>query len=296
MTATGHARSAEPTPQAPARCRSRSLRPTQGDVAAVVRSRRACRSPTCSACTAFVWCLPGVVFGARILSDRTVRFPRTSSLPLIGVPRVDHPARRSVIGIGQRATCLFAYRWLLFAGALTSLVWLVNVSQGAWCRRSRSSTGSPPCGSCSSSSGFLGVAAARTFVQRSPFQMALGSLGRQSASSTRSPAGASPRPRASSATRWRAPPHRSTPPTGGARRSASSPRSSCSRGSCSPTASGGAAATCIAARSPSIPMLMSVNRGLWISLGRRHSSTSPPARRCAGKLRAVRGARRARCS
>ena len=29
-----------------------------------------------------VWCLPGLVFGVRILSDRSVRFPR-SSLPLV---------------------------------------------------------------------------------------------------------------------------------------------------------------------------------------------------------------------
>lgn len=74
----------------------------------------------------FVWCLPTVVFGARILSDRNVRFPR-SSIPLVGFLGwivLSTAMLRSVQGIG-----LFAYRWLLFAGALATLVWLVNVSR-----------------------------------------------------------------------------------------------------------------------------------------------------------------------
>ena len=75
---------------------------------------------------AFVWCLPALVFGARILTDRSVRFPR-SSAPLVAFLVwifLSTSMLRSIEGLA-----LFGYRWLLFAGALTSLVWLANVSR-----------------------------------------------------------------------------------------------------------------------------------------------------------------------
>lgn len=170
MTATGQARSAQPTPQAPA-APVRSLRPTRatwplwaftaGMPLAYVLGIHG-----------FVWCLPGLVFGARILSDRTTRFPRTS-LPLIGfLGWIVLSA--AMIGTGT-GYLLFAYRWLLFAGALTSLVWLVNVSRervpsqlvvdwlaALWI--------------VLVVAGYLGVLLPE-FVQKSPFQIALGPLG-----------------------------------------------------------------------------------------------------------------------
>ena len=121
-----------------------------------------------------VWCLPGLVFGARIVSDRSVRFPR-STLPLLvflGWILLSLSVIPSASGY-----LLFGYRWLLFAGALTSLVWLANVSKDR----------------VSSAQivdwlaalwitlvvfGFLGVVLP-TFVQASPFQLALGPIGKQ---------------------------------------------------------------------------------------------------------------------
>ena len=74
----------------------------------------------------FVWCIPAVVFGARILSDRTVRFPR-SSLPLVLF--LGWALLSLVMLDGGSGYLLYGYRWLLFAGALATLVWLVNVPE-----------------------------------------------------------------------------------------------------------------------------------------------------------------------
>ena len=74
----------------------------------------------------FVWCLPGLVFGARILADRSARIPPSSVLLLafLGWSLLSLSVLTSGNGL-----LLFGYRWLLFAGALTCLIWLVNVGE-----------------------------------------------------------------------------------------------------------------------------------------------------------------------
>ncbi len=74
----------------------------------------------------FVWCLPGLVFGARIVADRTVRIPPSSVLlaAFLGWALL----ALSVLSSGNELL-LFGYRWLIFAGAFTCLVWLVNVPE-----------------------------------------------------------------------------------------------------------------------------------------------------------------------
>jgi O-antigen ligase len=71
------------------------------------------------------WTLPGLVFGLRILLHRDTRFP-FSSLPLLllvlWIPL-------SITVIPPSGLPLFTYRWLLFAGCLTTFVWLVNVDE-----------------------------------------------------------------------------------------------------------------------------------------------------------------------
>lgn len=71
------------------------------------------------------WTLPGLIFGLRILLHRQTRFP-LSSLPLVALV-CWIPLSMSVIP--PSGYPLFAYRWLLFAGCLTVFVWLVNVSE-----------------------------------------------------------------------------------------------------------------------------------------------------------------------
>lgn len=121
MTATGDAVDAEPVPRR--RAPGRSLRPTRATWplwAITVGMPLAWLIGV----HGFVWVLPGVVLGARILSDRSVRFPR-SSIPLVlflGWILLSLSMLGSFSGL-----LLFGYRWLLFAGALTCLVWLVNV-------------------------------------------------------------------------------------------------------------------------------------------------------------------------
>ncbi|HRW37402.1 MAG TPA: hypothetical protein P5254_06880, partial [Aquihabitans sp.] len=120
----------------------------------------------------FVWALPGLVLGARILADREVRFPR-SSLPMLAFLAWAFLSALMIdTGSGY---ALFAFRWLLFAGALTSMVWLVNVP--------RSSVPSELVVDWLASlfivlvvCGYLGVLLP-TFVQKSPFQLALGPAG-----------------------------------------------------------------------------------------------------------------------
>lgn len=120
----------------------------------------------------FVWCLPALVFGLRIASDREVRFPR-SSLPLI-VFLGWILLSLSVVPTGS-GFLLFGYRWLLFAGALTTLVWLVNVPE----ERVPSSLVVDWLAAlwiCLVVFGYLGVLMP-DFVQKSPFQLALGPVG-----------------------------------------------------------------------------------------------------------------------
>ncbi len=74
----------------------------------------------------FVWCLPGLVFGARIVADRTARIPPSSILlaAFLGWALL----ALSVLS-SSKELLLFGYRWLVFAGAFTCLVWLVNVPE-----------------------------------------------------------------------------------------------------------------------------------------------------------------------
>lgn len=71
------------------------------------------------------WTLPALVFGSRIIRHRETRFP-ASSLPLIALV-CWIPLSTSVIP--PSGLPLFTYRWLLFVGCLTTFVWLANVSE-----------------------------------------------------------------------------------------------------------------------------------------------------------------------
>lgn len=73
------------------------------------------------------WTLPAVVFGTRMLAHRETLYS-WSSVPLIGLV-LWIPLSISVIP--PSGIPLFTYRWLLFAGCLTTFVWLVNVSEEA---------------------------------------------------------------------------------------------------------------------------------------------------------------------
>jgi hypothetical protein len=120
-----------------------------------------------------VWCLPGIVLGSRIIKGRrTVQFPM-SSIPLVlfvGWALLS----ASVISTGS-GYILFGYRWLLFAGALASLVWIVNLPEEkvstkqivdwlAWLWIFLVIFG------------YAGIALPR-FAMKSPFQLMLGSAG-----------------------------------------------------------------------------------------------------------------------
>lgn len=168
MTATGQA-AVEPLPDRPST--RRSLRPTR-PAWPIWAFTAGMPFAYLLGVHAFVWCLPAVVFGARILSDRSTRFPRTS-LPLLAfLGWIVLSA--AMIGTGS-GLVLFGYRWLLFAGALASLVWLVNVSRervpsqlivdwlaALWI--------------VLVVAGYLGIVLPE-LVQKSPFQLALGPLG-----------------------------------------------------------------------------------------------------------------------
>lgn len=71
------------------------------------------------------WMLPGLVFGSRILAHRGTRFPR-SSIPLVILVGW---ITLSVTVIPPSGLPLFTYRWLLWAGCLAVFVWLVNVDE-----------------------------------------------------------------------------------------------------------------------------------------------------------------------
>ncbi len=71
------------------------------------------------------WILPGVVLGARIIAHRRTRFP-LSSVPLVilvcWIPL-------SLTMIPPSGLPLFTYRWLLWVGCLTTFVWVLNVDE-----------------------------------------------------------------------------------------------------------------------------------------------------------------------
>lgn len=71
------------------------------------------------------WNVVAIVLGARILADRNTRFPR-STIPLIFFV-LWVPLSFSILG--PRNLPIFTYRWTLFIGALTAMVWVINVSE-----------------------------------------------------------------------------------------------------------------------------------------------------------------------
>ena len=71
------------------------------------------------------WTLPGLVFGARILTHRDTRFPRSAIPLMLLVAWI--PLSATVIS--PAGLPLFTYRYLLFVGCLTSFIWIVNVSE-----------------------------------------------------------------------------------------------------------------------------------------------------------------------
>lgn len=73
------------------------------------------------------WLTPAVVFGSRILATPRTRFPRSSTPLAVLVVW----ALLSLVVVGPGEYPIFAYRWLLFAGALAAFVWLVNVREEA---------------------------------------------------------------------------------------------------------------------------------------------------------------------
>ncbi|MCU1368826.1 MAG: hypothetical protein JWO77_20 [Ilumatobacteraceae bacterium] len=168
MTVTGDAVDADPVPRPPA---VRNLRPTKATWPLWAMTA-GMPFAYLLGIQGFVWCLPAVVLGARIVSDRQVRFPR-STIPLV-VFLGWILLSMAMIGTGS-GYLLFLYRWLLFAGALTSLVWLVNVSE----QRVRSMQIYDWLAAlwiCLIAFGYLGVLFPE-FVQKSPFQIALGPIG-----------------------------------------------------------------------------------------------------------------------
>lgn len=71
------------------------------------------------------WALPGLVLGARILTHKGTRFPRSAIPLMLLVAWI--PLSATVISTSGLP--LFTYRYLLFVGCLTSFIWLVNVSE-----------------------------------------------------------------------------------------------------------------------------------------------------------------------
>lgn len=120
----------------------------------------------------FVWCLPALVLGSRILADRNVRFPKSSIPLLVFLGWILLSTAMLESGSGY---LLFLYRWSLFAGALTSLVWLVNVSEER-VRSMQIYDWLAALWICMVVFGYLGVLLPE-FVQKSPFQILLGPVG-----------------------------------------------------------------------------------------------------------------------
>jgi hypothetical protein len=72
------------------------------------------------------WMFPALVFGARILANPSTRFPR-SSVPLVLL--VAWILLSASMLPSSSNLPLFLYRWSLFAGCLAAFVWLVNVRE-----------------------------------------------------------------------------------------------------------------------------------------------------------------------
>lgn len=73
----------------------------------------------------FWWCMPGVVLGSRILRRPRTEIPR-STFPLI-LYLCWVPLGFSMLGIGNLP--IFLYRWSLFIGCFTVIVWITNSSE-----------------------------------------------------------------------------------------------------------------------------------------------------------------------
>lgn len=130
MTTTGSvggAVTADPTPRQVLAARARTLRP---DRATWPLWATTAAMPLAYAIGVhgFVWCLPGLVFGLRILSDRSTRFP-LSSAPLVVFVGWILLSTSVLPNAGGFLT--FGYRWLLFAGILTTMVWIANVPESS---------------------------------------------------------------------------------------------------------------------------------------------------------------------
>ena len=169
MTVTGSAVGVDPVPRRPTT--ARTLRPSKADWPLWAMTAGMPVAYLLGV-QGVVWCLPALVFGIRILSDRTARFPK-SSIPLIlflGWILLS----MAMIGSGS-GYLLFGYRWLLFAGALTTLVWLVNVSP-VKVPSLRIVDWMAALWICLIVFGYLGVLLPN-FVQKSPFQILLGPIG-----------------------------------------------------------------------------------------------------------------------
>ena len=128
MTVTGEARHADAAPVA------RPTRPARG-IRHYWPNRTTWPLWVCTAGMPFAWmlglhgiawCMPGLVFGARILSDKNTRFPKTT-IPLVGF--LTWILLSATVLTSGNGVTLYVYRWSLFAGALTTLVWLVNVPE-----------------------------------------------------------------------------------------------------------------------------------------------------------------------
>jgi hypothetical protein len=73
--------------------------------------------------SAIVWVIPGVVFGLALFRSSSVRVPK-GALPLVALTVWVLVTIVRVAGVGMIP--LFVYRWLLWASALACMVWLAN--------------------------------------------------------------------------------------------------------------------------------------------------------------------------
>lgn len=71
------------------------------------------------------WNVLAIVLGARLLANRATHFPR-STIPLV-LFVCWIPLSFSVLGPSNLP--IFTYRWTLFIGALAAMVWVINVSE-----------------------------------------------------------------------------------------------------------------------------------------------------------------------
>lgn len=124
MTATGQAASVSPGRPASPAARRRTYRPSRATWPLWLITAGMPLSFALGIHGA-AWALPGLVLGGRILAHDKTRFPR-SSIPLLLLLGW---MLLSASMLGPDNLPLFGYRWLLFVGCLTSLVWLENVGE-----------------------------------------------------------------------------------------------------------------------------------------------------------------------